>query len=168
MREHEALKQIMRHLLVVEDDPAVCSVMQMGLEADGSCRVTSAESARAAFQIALHDRPDAAIIDAALPEVHGLALTRAVVGLGIPVLLTSGDPALQQRMAEVGCHFLVKPFGVAQLVAETRQLLDTTSQRMTELVASLDRMLTAGRELAFVIEQSRRLVEESHRLRAER
>jgi DNA-binding response OmpR family regulator len=158
----------MRHLLVVEDDPAVCSVMQMGLEADGSCRVTSAESARAALHIALDDRPDAAIIDAALPEVHGLALTRAVVGLEIPVLITSGDPALQERMVEVGCPFLVKPFGISQLVAETRQLLDTASERMAELVASLDRMLNTRRELAFVIEQSRRLVEESRRLRAER
>ena len=158
----------MRHLLVVEDDPAVCSVMQMGLEADGSCRVTSAESARAALHIALDDRPDAAIIDAALPEVHGLALTRAVVGLEIPVLITSGDPALQERMVEVGCPFLVKPFGISQLVAETRQLFDAASQRMAELAASLDRMLNTRRELAFVIEQSRCLVEESRRLRAER
>lgn len=158
----------MRHLLVVEDDPAVCSAMQMGLEADGSCRVTSAESARAALHIALDDRPDAAIIDAALPEVHGLALTRAVVGLEIPVLITSGDPALQERMLEVGCPFLIKPFGIGQLVTETRQLLDTASLRMAELMASLDRMLNARRELAFVIQQSRGLVEESRRLRAER
>jgi DNA-binding response OmpR family regulator len=165
---YEGPRQTMRHLLVVEDDPAVCSVMQMGLEADGSCRVTSAESARAALHIALDDRPDAAIIDAALPEVHGLALTRAVVGLEIPVLITSGDPALQERMLEVGCPFLVKPFGIGQLVTETRQLLDTASQRMAELMASLDRMLNTRRELAFVIEQSRRLVEESRRLRAER
>jgi DNA-binding response OmpR family regulator len=168
IRGYEGPRQTMRHLLVVEDDPAVCSVMQMGLEADGSCRVTGADSARAAFRIALHDRPDAAIIDAALPEVHGLALTRAVVGLEIPVLITSGDPALQERMVEVGCPFLVKPFGIGQLVTETRQLLDTASQRMAQLMASLDRMLTARRELAFVIEQSRRLVEESRRARAER
>jgi DNA-binding response OmpR family regulator len=141
--------------------------LSMGLEADGSCRVTSPESARAAFRIVLHDRPDAAIIDAALPEVHGLALTRAVVSLEIPVLVTSGDPALQRWMVEVGCPFLVKPFGISQLVAETRQLLDTESQRMAELVASLDRMLNAQRELAFVVEQSRRLVEESRRFRAE-
>ena len=165
---YEGPRQIMRHLLVVEDDPAVCSVMQMGLEADGSCRVTSAESARAALHIALDDRPDAAIIDAALPQVHGLALTRAVIGLEIPVLITSGDPALQERMVEVGCPFLVKPFGIAQLVTETRQLLDTASQRMAELTASLDRMLNSRCELAYVIEQSRRLVEESRRSRAER
>ncbi len=158
---------MMRHLLVVEDDPAVCSVMQMGLEADGSSRVTSAENARAAFHIVLHERPDAAIIDAALPEVHGLALTRAVISLEIPVLITSGDPALQRQMIEVGCPFLVKPFGLSQLVAETRQLLDTASQRMAEVVASLDCMLNAQSELAFVIEQSRRLVEESRRFRAE-
>jgi len=168
MHEHEGLRQTMRHLLVVEDDPAVCSVMQMGLEADGSCRVTSVDSARAAFHIALDDRPDAAIIDAALPEVHGLALTRAVVGLEIPVLITSGDPALQDRMVEVGCPFLVKPFGIGQLVTETRQLLDAASQRMGQLMTSLDRMLNAQRELGFVIEQSHRLVEESRRFRAER
>jgi DNA-binding response OmpR family regulator len=158
----------MRHLLVVEDDPAVGSVMQMGLEADGSSRVTSVESAPAALGVVLDDRPDAAIIDAALPEVHGLALTRVVVSLEIPVLITSGDPALQQGMVEVGCPFLVKPFGISQLVTETRQLLDTASQRMADLVASLDRMFSAKPELGFVIEQSRRLLEESRRLRAER
>jgi hypothetical protein len=93
---------------------------------------------------------------------------RGFVGLEIPVLITSGDPALQERMVEVGCPFLVKPFGISQLVAETPQLLDAASQRMADLAASLDRMLNTRRELAFMIEQTRRLVEESRRFRAER
>jgi hypothetical protein len=36
---------LMRHILVVDLDPGVSAVMQMGLEADGACRVTSAPTA---------------------------------------------------------------------------------------------------------------------------
>jgi DNA-binding response OmpR family regulator len=154
----------MRHVLVVDDDIAVCEVIRMGLDADGTCRVTSAASAAEALPIALHDRPDAAIVDAVMPGVHGLALAHTLTGLGIPVMIVSGEPALQHRLAEAGCRFLPKPFRLAEIAVELRLLLDDASRRATDLAASFERLLNAEPELAHVMEQSRRLAEESRLL----
>ena len=95
-------KPSMRHVLVVDDDIAVSEVMRMGLEADGTCRVTCAASAKEALAVALGDRPDAAIVDAIMPGVHGLALARTLIGIGIPVMIISGAPELQRRLAAAG------------------------------------------------------------------
>jgi DNA-binding response OmpR family regulator len=155
-------------LLIVDDDPAICAVMQMGLEADGTCRTTSAATADAALGIALYDRPDAAIIDAVLPQVPGLALACALVELGVPVLITSGEPLHQQLLSEAGCRFLQKPFHLSQLCAESRLLLDQGKQRLIDLAASLDRLANATGELADVLTQSRQLLQEARRQGAER
>ena len=157
----------MRHLLVVDDDAAVADVMRLGLEADGTCRVTIAPGATEALEAIDRDRPHAAIIDAVLPQVPGLVLARTVIDLGVPVLIVSGDPALQKGLAEAGCPFLLKPFHLSQLAAETRMLLDTATARKIEVARALDRMLAAKEELAEVTEQTRRLVEESRRFREE-
>jgi CheY-like chemotaxis protein len=155
----------MRHVLVVDDDPAICAVMQMGLEVDGSYRVSSAESAEATLDILDRDPPDAAIIDAVLPRVMGLVLARTVVDRGIPVLLTTGEPLFQQRMSEAGCRFLAKPFSLAQLVAETQRLIDEARERVAESARCLARLAEAGGELRQVLEQSQRLIEAGRRRR---
>src|SRR5262249_14229197 len=108
----------MRHLLVVDDDAAVADVMRMGLEADGTCRVTMAPGATEALAAIERDRPDAAIIDAVLPRIPGLLLARTVIDLGVPVLIVSGDLALQKGLSEAGCPFLMKPFRLSQLAWE--------------------------------------------------
>src|SRR5690242_1182140 len=117
----------MQHLLVVDDDAAVASVMRMGLEADGTCRVTTGPGAMEALAAIEHDRPHAAIIDAVLPQVSGLVLARTVIDLGVPVLIVSGEPGHQKLLLEAGCPFLLKPFRLAQLAAETRLLLDNAT-----------------------------------------
>src|SRR5215471_11663251 len=149
----------MRHLLVVDDDAAVADVMRMGLEADGTCRVTMAPGAAEALEAIDVDRPHAAIIDAVLPRISGLVLARTVIEIGVPVLIVSGDPALQKGLAEAGCPFLLKPFHLSQLAAETRLLLDTATARRNEVALALDRMIAAREELAAVAEQTRRLME---------
>ena len=154
----------MRHILVVDDEPAICDVVQMGLELDGTCRVTRALCADAALDVALHDRPEAAIIDAVLPNVSGLALARAVIDLDIPVLITSGEPEHQRQLTEAGCSFLPKPFSLSRLLVETRVLLDAASERQARLAANLDGIFRARRELAKVVEQTRRVVAEARRV----
>src|SRR5262249_26079709 len=156
-----------RHLLVVDDDADVADVMRMGLEADGTCRVTIAPGAAEALEAIDRDRPHAAIIDAVLPRMPGLVLARTVIELGVPVLIVSGALAAQKGLAEAVRPFPLTPFPLSQLAAETRMLLDTATARRIEVGRALDRMLAAKEELAEVGEQTRRLVEESRRFREE-
>ena len=127
----------MRHVLVVDDEPAVCGVMQMALESDGSCRVSSASSSRHAAAILTHDKPDVAIIAAILSNASGLQLARQAVGLGIPVLLVTGAPQTGKKLDEAGCPFLWKPFHINKLRTETRALLDDAAQRCAQLALFL-------------------------------
>jgi DNA-binding NtrC family response regulator len=151
----------MRHVLVADDDIAVCEVMRMGLDADGTSRVTCATSAKEALAIALNDRPDAAIVDAVMPGVHGLALARTLIAMGIPVMIVSGNPVLQRQLAEAGCRFIAKPCRLSDIALEVRLLLDDASRRTADLLSSFDRLLDAEPEFAQVMEQSRQLAEES-------
>jgi DNA-binding NtrC family response regulator len=151
----------MRHVLVVDDDVAVSEVIRMGLEADGTCRVTSAASAEEALAIVRCDRPHAAVVDAVMPGVHGLALARTLIGLGIPIMIMSGEPGLQRQLTEAECRFLPKPFRLLEIAVEMRLLLDDATRRAMDLRASFERFLKAQPEYAHVIEQSRQLTEES-------
>jgi CheY-like chemotaxis protein len=148
----------MRHILVVDDDPAICEVMQMGLEMDGTCRVTQAANAIEAMDAARHDRPDVAIVDAILPRRSGLALALDLVELSIPVLITSGGPEQQYRLDEAGCYFLRKPFSFARLAEEVRVLLADSAQRRAQLATALRALVDARGRLADTIDETARLV----------
>jgi DNA-binding response OmpR family regulator len=161
------MERLMQHLLVVDDDKAVTAVMQTALEADGRHRVTAAPGATEAIAVIWSHPTDAAIIDALLPRISGLALARAVIDLGVPTLIISGDPSHQQLLAEAGCPFLLKPVRISELLAETRMLLENAMDQRLQCARALDRMISAREALAEVQAQSRRLLEASRRFREE-
>lgn len=156
------------HALVVDDDAGVREVMRMGLEADGTWRVTGVAAANEALALILRDPPHLAVIDAVLPRVSGLALARTVIDFEIPVQIISGEPGIQRLLTESGCPFLLKPFHISELLVQTRLLLDERARRRMEIRVSLDSVIHERRELAHIREETHRLVEASRRLRAER
>lgn len=127
----------MRHVLVVDDEQAICELMQMALEADGSCRVTSASNPYYVAAILERDKPDVAIIDAVLRKASGLRLARLAVDLGIPVLIVTGAPETGKKLDRAGCPFLWKPFHIGTLCAETRVLIDDAAHRCAQLAILL-------------------------------
>lgn len=148
----------MRHVLVVDDEPAICELVQMVLEADGSCRVTRVSTAGDAMGILKHDRPDAALIDAVLPQVSGLQLATRAVDLGVPVLIVTGEPQTRDKLHAAGCPYLSKPFSIGTLVSETRALLDEAVQRRAELGLLLRPLVTKTAELRIACERLREAV----------
>lgn len=69
-----------------------------------------------------HDKPDVALVDVVLPDVSGLQLASTMTGLGIPVLMFTGDLDSQRRLGAAGIRFLPKPFQIEQFFAETQAL----------------------------------------------
>jgi two-component system, NtrC family, C4-dicarboxylate transport response regulator DctD len=147
----------MRHVLVVDDEPAICELVQLALEADGSCRVTCASSVGDALAVLQRDLPDAAIIDAVLPQLSGLQLANQFLDRGVPVLIVTGEPATRARLEDVGCPYLAKPFPINLLVAETNALLEEGVQRRAALALMLPR-LTRTAPLAIAIARLREKV----------
>lgn len=100
----------------------------------------TASSAAEAMAAVERRRPDAAIIDVTVPRISGLALARQIIDLGVPALVISGVPTYLERLTEVGCPFLAKPFRVEGLMAVLKPLLENGEAQLAPLRAGLDRL----------------------------
>jgi DNA-binding response OmpR family regulator len=156
----------MRHVLVVDNEPAICELVQLALEADGSCRVSSASSVDDAIALLRRDPPDAAIIDAILPHSSGLQLAALALDRGVPVLIVTGEPSTRERLESVGCPYLAKPFPINVLIAETNALLDEALQRRAQLALLLPRLVTKAAPLRIAIARLRERARRKHLRRA--
>jgi two-component system nitrogen regulation response regulator GlnG len=108
----------MSHILIVDDEEAVCWALERALTREGH-RVTVAASAEEAFRKVLQQRPDAIILDVRLPGMDGLtALGRLrETSQNAPVIVVTafGNLATAVRALEGGAFdYLAKPFDLTQ------------------------------------------------------
>lgn len=114
-------------ILVVDDDPAVTSVLKRGLSYEGF-RVTVASSGTDGLAVARDAPPDLVVLDIMLPGLDGLEVLRRLRAADerLPILmLTARDaPSDQVTGLEHGADdYVVKPFSFAVLLARVRALL---------------------------------------------
>src|SRR6516164_2559763 len=103
-----------RHLLIVDDEEAVCWALERALSREGY-RVAVAPSAEAAFTAAQKEQPDAVILDVRLPGLDGLSalaeLRRLTDDAPIIVVTAHGNLDTAVRAVEGGAFdYLAKPF----------------------------------------------------------
>ncbi|HMD66663.1 MAG TPA: response regulator [Stellaceae bacterium] len=103
----------MAHILLVEDDADVQTVVSEFLATIGH-RVTSATSAEEARLIIASEPVDLALIDCLMSGEQGNSLAKHALKLGIPTILTSGDPHYIES-SEHPFPFLPKPFRLISL-----------------------------------------------------
>jgi DNA-binding response OmpR family regulator len=111
-------------ILVVEDDPAMGSLMERGLTEDGY-DVTLVRDGNAALALALAEPFDAAAIDVMLPEMSGFEVCRRLreMGQDLPVVLVTARDAVDDRVFGLDSgadDYLTKPFAIAELNARLR------------------------------------------------
>src|ERR1700735_4961825 len=120
-----------RHILVVDDDNRVRTLLSWQLEAAVFAVRWAADGAEALDRIG-RDRPDLVILDLSLPGVGGLDVLRSVRqhepagATPLPVIILSGRSGETDRI--VGLDFgaddyLVKPFSPGELAARVRSVL---------------------------------------------
>ncbi len=130
----------MPHVLVVDDFPGICPVLQQALETLPDCRVSAASSGEEAIPLLGRDRPDLVILDALLPGITGLDLADDASQRGIPVILMTGDGNASEALDDSGWHHLHKPFRIDALLAEVRSVLAQAQQNVAMVQASLQRL----------------------------
>jgi two-component system, OmpR family, response regulator len=114
------------HVIVLEDDGELRSLVARGLREEGF-EVTTA--ATAAEVIGLGDaHADALVVDIGLPDADGRDVVQALRarGVGAPVIFLTARDALPDRLAGFaagGDDYLTKPFAFAELIARLRALL---------------------------------------------
>ena len=120
----------MAQILLLDDDPVLCRVITLALEAAGH-RVQSHENARKGMQTLEQENPDLIITDIVMPEMDGLEILRKVRQLRpeLPVLVISGggsfEPAGYLSVAQSfgATAVLPKPFRPAELVELVAKLV---------------------------------------------
>lgn len=108
----------MSHILVVDDEQAVCWALERALKREGHA-VAVAASAEEAFQQAVRQRPAAVILDVRLPGMDGLtalARLREISGNAPIIVITAfGNLDTAVRAVEGGAFdYLAKPFDLSQ------------------------------------------------------
>jgi two-component system response regulator MprA len=114
-------------IMVVEDDPALRSVLARGLGEEGfRCEVVDT-GARLLERVPIA-APDALVVDIGLPDCDGRDACQALRARGVdtPVLFLTARDALVDRLAGFaagGDDYLSKPFSLDELVARLRVLV---------------------------------------------
>jgi CheY-like chemotaxis protein len=116
-------------VLVVEDEPAVRSLVRRTLEGVG-LTVVEAENGRQALELVatMAEPPALVLSDVIMPGLNGRELSEALALTqpGLPVLFMSGytgDDVLARSLLPATAPFIQKPFAPEELVARVRLLL---------------------------------------------
>ncbi|MBT8411637.1 MAG: response regulator, partial [Octadecabacter sp.] len=117
------------HVLVVEDEPAQREVLVYNIEAEGM-QVSEAADGEQALVMIDENPPDMILLDWMLPHVSGIEVCRQLKmradTRAIPIIMLSArsEDVDKVRGLETGADdYMVKPFGVAELMARVRTQL---------------------------------------------
>lgn len=114
-------------VLVVDDEPTITELLSMAMRYEG-WSIRSAGDGPEAVRAAREFRPDAVVLDLAMPGMDGLdVLTRLRRDLpGVPVLFLTAKDGVEERIAGLtagGDEHVTKPFGLEDAVARLRGLI---------------------------------------------
>jgi two-component system KDP operon response regulator KdpE len=110
-------------ILIVEDEHAIRRFVRTALEGEG-CRVWEANTVQQGLQEAGVRKPDLVILDLGLPDGDGVDFIRDLrAWSSMPVVVLSARIEEYDKVAALDAgadDYLVKPFGVAELLARVR------------------------------------------------
>ena len=113
-------------ILIVDDEPQIRRFLRSGLGSQGYTTVEADSAASAIRQFSAED-PDLLILDLGLPDQDGMAVIDALRQKSlVPIIVLSvrnderGKVSALERGAD---DYLVKPFGMGELVARIRTAL---------------------------------------------
>jgi two-component system KDP operon response regulator KdpE len=122
-------------VLLIEDEPKIRRFLRAGFEIHGFS-VLEAESAADGLKAATFSAPNLIILDLALPDLHGTeVLERLRSWSNVPVIVLSVVSSEEEkvRLLQAGADdYVVKPFGMAELLARSEAALRRYFKTATE------------------------------------
>ena len=121
--------------LLIEDEPKIRRFLRAGFEINGFS-VLEAENAADGLKAATFSSPDLIILDLALPDLHGTeVLERLRSWSNVPIIILSVVSSEDEkvRLLQAGADdYVVKPFGMAELLARSEAALRRYFKSATE------------------------------------
>ena len=120
------------HVLVVEDEDAIAAPLAEGLTREGFT-VTRVATGQAALDA---PTPDLVLLDLRLPDVDGYEVCRSIrARSAVPIIVVTAKGEEVDRVIglELGADdYVVKPFGLRELVARIRAVSRRAGRRSPE------------------------------------
>lgn len=107
----------MYHILIIDDDPHISSIVAKALEAAGYA-VSAAFSGAEALSLLSHSKPDLILLDLMLPGLSGEELLPQI--RDIPVIVVSAKADVTDKVGLLlggAADYLTKPFAMQELLA---------------------------------------------------
>lgn len=129
-------------ILLIDDEAPIRRFLRVPLQAEGHS-IIEAGTAREGILAAAREAPGLVILDLGLPDADGLTVLREIRGWSkVPVLVLSvrADEAGKVAALDAGAQdYVVKPFGVNELLARIRSLLrDRADAPAPAVIETLD------------------------------
>jgi two-component system, OmpR family, KDP operon response regulator KdpE len=122
-------------VLVIDDEPKIRRFLRAGYELHGF-EVHEAENATEGLKVATFNAPDLIVLDLDLPDLHGgEVLERIRSWSNVPIIILSVESSEEQkvRLLTLGADdYVVKPFGMAELLARSEAALRRYFKSATE------------------------------------
>jgi two-component system alkaline phosphatase synthesis response regulator PhoP len=121
------MRNMIKRILIVDDEPDIREVAQIGLEEIAGWEILAAGSGAEGIKRAQTVRPDAILLDVMMPDMHGAEVLAALkadpITAAIPVILLTAkvQTARQPPMGAAGV--ILKPFDPLSLAAQAAELL---------------------------------------------
>lgn len=145
----------MIHVLIVEDEKPISSLIRMSLTKEGY-RCTCAYDGAEAADLLEKNQYDLILLDVMLPEVDGFELMEYIRPLEIPVIFLTAKSSVADRVKglRLGAEdYIVKPFELMELLARVETVLRRYHKTDTRLVVddvvvdTQSRVVTRGGEI---------------------
>src|SRR5579859_6360797 len=117
------MTEAMHQVLIVEDDPALQSVLRTFFEGNGY-RVIAAGIATGGIRDARLFNPDIVIVDLGLPDRDGIEVIAGIRSWSaVPIVVLTARTAESQRLLAFDSgadDYILKPFSAPELLARVR------------------------------------------------
>jgi len=122
-------------VLLIDDEPKIRRFLRAGFELQGFS-VLEAENGADGLKAATFNAPDLIVLDLVLPDLHGAeVLERIRSWSNVPVIILSIESNEEEKvqLLKLGADdYVVKPFGIAELLARSEAALRRYFKSATE------------------------------------
>lgn len=118
-------------ILVVDDEPQIRRVMRATLTTQGYS-IVEARDGQEALEKLRSEKPDLVLLDMNMPVMDGLQACREIrAGSGVPIIMLTVRSAEKDKVRALDAgadDYVVKPFGIQELLARIRAALRRSAQ----------------------------------------